>query len=40
VARAGGDPRLAAIGQQLLKLYVASKPYHEPPAPAAQPKLR
>ena len=31
VARAGGDARLAAVGSQLLSLYRAGKPYHEPP---------
>jgi Flp pilus assembly protein TadD len=31
LARADGDTRFAAVNEQLLRLYRAGKPYHEPP---------
>jgi Flp pilus assembly protein TadD len=36
-ARAGGNAQLAGMGEQLLNLFRAGKPYHEPAAPAARP---
>jgi tetratricopeptide (TPR) repeat protein len=35
-ARAGGDGRLAAAGEQLLRLFREGKAYHEAPAPAGR----
>ncbi len=37
LASADGNTRLAMIGRQLLVLFRAGKPYHEPSAPAARP---
>jgi Flp pilus assembly protein TadD len=37
LARAGGDARSAAVIGQLLRLYRAGKPYHEPPPTASRP---
>ncbi len=37
VARAGGDTNLATLGQQLLELYQAGKPYRETPPGAVRP---
>ena len=37
LARAGGDARFAAVNEQLLKLYRAGKPYHEPPPTVSRP---
>ena len=37
VARAGGNSQLVAIGGQMLTLFRAGKPYHEPPATPAGP---
>jgi tetratricopeptide (TPR) repeat protein len=36
-ARSGGNAQLAAVGGQLLTLFRAGKPYHEPAATAARP---
>ena len=36
LAKAGGDARFAAVNEQLLRLYRAGRPYHEPP-PTARP---
>jgi Flp pilus assembly protein TadD len=36
-ARAGGNAQLAAVGGQLLTLFRAGKPYHEPAATTARP---
>ena len=37
IARASGNAQLAAMGNQLLNLFRAGKPYHEPAGTAAQP---
>ena len=37
LARAGGDMQFAAANAQLLSLYRAGRPYHEPPPSAARP---
>jgi tetratricopeptide (TPR) repeat protein len=37
LAASAGDRQFAGINQQLLQLYRAGKPYHEPPATAARP---
>jgi len=36
-AQAGGNAQLAAVGRQLLNLYRAGKPYHEPAAAPVRP---
>jgi Flp pilus assembly protein TadD len=37
LARTGGDAHLAAVGGQLLKLFRAGQPYHEPPRTVTRP---
>ena len=37
LARAGGDTRFTAIVEQLLRLYRAGRPYHEPPPTIGRP---
>jgi tetratricopeptide (TPR) repeat protein len=37
LARAGGDMQFAAANAQLLSLYRAGRPYHEPPPTTAPP---
>jgi Flp pilus assembly protein TadD len=37
LAKAGGNTRFAAVNEQLLRLYRAGRPYHEPPPTASRP---
>jgi Flp pilus assembly protein TadD len=37
LARAGGDTRFAAVNEQLLRLYRAGRPYHEPASTTSRP---
>jgi len=40
LARAGGNAQVAAVGSQLLKLFRAGKPYHEPRANSVGPQAQ